>query len=115
MFSVVDAWKTPVVFLENQRVYDLTEILESSPRPKRQKNMIKQFPECIDLAADDSDDNDVLITYYGQSNDTNSNAPRVKFSGFTTKEEAELKNVFFNLIILFISLIILKLMFDFRL
>lgn len=87
----LDGWKTPVVYLRNPQVYDLTNPTNLSKR-KRQKTE-DEDPNCIDLIDDDDNKDNLndVITYI------DTNIPYVMFSGFSMKEQEEQIQVYCNL------------------
>ncbi|VVC40830.1 Zinc finger, RING-type,Zinc finger, RING/FYVE/PHD-type,BRCT domain [Cinara cedri] len=88
---LMEAWKTPVIFLKNEEVYDLTK---SPTNCKRKKT--NDYPEVINL--DDEDDNDdeaIIITYF--KNKDQPKNPCVIFCGFTMTEQEELKLIVLQL------------------
>lgn len=91
----LEGWKTPVVYLKNKRVYDLT----SPSKYKKLKTEIED-QDCIDLSDDDDDDFDddddnIVITYINRSK------PCIMLSGFTVEEKTEKLQVFSNVILLY--------------
>ncbi|XP_022163732.1 PAX-interacting protein 1-like [Myzus persicae] len=85
---LMEAWKTPLTFCENQQVYDLTLNPDSPTKCKRQKT-ITETQEMIDLINDDIDDNDVIITYIKNL----PSKPCVMFCGFSTNDKEILKMI----------------------
>lgn len=103
----LEGWKTPVVYLKNRLVYDLTTSSASLLKRKRQKTDIEDS-NCIDLIndddgddnTDDGDDNtddddgnnhDLIIT------NINRKSPCIMFSGYTNVEQEKQVPVIFQL------------------
>ncbi|KAL5239337.1 hypothetical protein ACI65C_006747 [Semiaphis heraclei] len=81
---LMEAWKTPLRFLEIQQVHDSTSNPNTSSKRKRQK-IISETQEIV--INDDIGDNDVIITYVKNV----PSKPCVMFCGFSAKDKELLK------------------------
>jgi len=86
----LEGWKTPVVYLKNRLVYDLTTPTSPS-KHKRQKTDIEDS-NCIDLINDDDGNNHDLII-----KNINRKSPCIMFSGYTNVEQEKQIPVIFQL------------------
>ncbi|XP_050524401.1 PAX-interacting protein 1-like [Daktulosphaira vitifoliae] len=90
--NLMNAWKTPVAYLKNTHVYDLTDSPIDDLNCKKPK-LADSNPELIDLTDnDDVNTNDIVITYvsYGKK-------PYVMFCGFSILEQEALQQILLQL------------------
>ncbi|XP_015376185.1 PREDICTED: PAX-interacting protein 1-like isoform X2 [Diuraphis noxia] len=86
---LMESWKTPLIFLENQEVHDLTLNPDSPTKCKRQKTISETQEILINDEIDDINDNDVIITYIKNL----PSKPCVMFCGFTREDKEILKMI----------------------
>ncbi|XP_050423408.1 PAX-interacting protein 1-like isoform X2 [Adelges cooleyi] len=90
---LMEAWKTPVLYLKNQQVCDLTSPTKNLKRKRQNLSIDNCNPELIDLTDnDETSSNDIVITYI-----SNAFKPCVMLNGFSKLKQRELEQIVLQL------------------